>query len=52
MKLPEEMTKEELQEYIENVVSTYFHNAIYIGGTPYYNAPVDIINQIKNYSRN
>lgn len=49
---PEEMTREELQEYIEQAVNTYFHNVIFLGMTPYYNVSQDIINQLTNYSRN
>ena len=49
---PKEMTKEELQAYIENAVNEYFYNSIFIGITPYYNVSNDIINQLTNYSRN
>lgn len=36
---PEEMTREELQAFIEQTVKSYFYN-------------VDIVNQLNNYSRN
>ena len=48
----EEMTREEIQAYIERAVEEYFQNAIFKGITPYFNLPNEIINQLINYSRN
>lgn len=48
----ESMTKEELQAYIEQAVSDYFHNVIFFNMTPYYNVSQDILTQLTNYSRN
>lgn len=52
MKRIEDMTKEELQEYIEQAVNEYFRNVIYFNMKPFYNVSTDIINQLTNYSRN
>lgn len=48
----EEMTREEIRAYIERAVEEYFHNAIYRDVIPSFNLPVEIINQLINYSRN
>lgn len=52
MKNLKEMTREELQNYIEQAVNNYFNNVISLNMKPYYNVSQDIINQLKNYSRN
>ena len=52
MKSPKEMTREELREFVEETVNSYFKNVIFMGVTPLYNPPCDVINQLNNYSRN
>ena len=52
MKHPEEMTREELKQLINEAVNNYFQNVIFRGITPFYNVSTDIINQLTNYSRN
>ena len=54
MKRPEEMTAEELKEFVHEAIHAYFETAVLIGCVPYYNVPLDFIKQnlINNYSRN
>lgn len=50
MKRIEDMTKEELREYIKLAAQTCITQIISI--TPFYNVSADINNQLTNYSRN
>ena len=52
MKRPEEMTKEELQEYIEQEANKYFKQVLFNNAIPYWNLPQEFIIYFTKYSRN
>ena len=52
MKRLEDMTPDEIEDYIHRVVTTYLHQEIAIHNTPFHNVSYDILNQLTNYSRN